>query len=117
MLLGKSSDHEAIIEQAAEQETKPPKEEGNSIGINKGGLVSNKQNHGQTEVVDITNNIYYESSDLVGIKGENDEINDKRKCMNINKGGLVSNNHNHGETEVLDVTDNIYYESVDLDAI
>ena len=87
------------------------------MGINKGGLVSNNKNHGQTEVVEVTDNIYYESADLVGNQEKIDEIKEGRRGFDINKDGLVSNNHNHGETEIVDLTDNIYYESVDLDSI
>ena len=55
----------------------------NSLGINKGGLVSNNHNHGEAEVVDVTENIYYESADLVVIKEEIDEAKDEKSCFDI----------------------------------
>ena len=33
----------------------------NTFGINKGGLVTNNTNLGETEVIDIIDNIYYET--------------------------------------------------------
>ena len=33
----------------------------NNFGINKGGLVTNNTNLGETEVIDIIDNIYYET--------------------------------------------------------
>ena len=106
-----------LVGPAGEQEREATKAEGNCMGINKGGLVSNNQNHGQTEVLDVTDNIYYESADIVDKKEKLDEIQKRKRWIDVNKDGLVSNNHNHGETEVIDLTDNIYYESVDLHAI
>ena len=52
---------------AGEKEREATKAEGNCMGINKVGLVSNNHNHGETEVIDLTDNIYYESVDLHAI--------------------------------------------------
>jgi len=63
-----SQKDEGVVGHVAEHERETTKEEGNFMGINKGGLVSNNHNHGETEVIDLTDNIYYESVDLHAIR-------------------------------------------------
>ena len=101
-----------MMEHSTNQGTERNENEKKCMNINKGGLVSNNHKLGDTEVVNVTDNIYYETADLEKIQKQEKAIKDEKICMGINKGGLVSNDHNHGETEVIDFVSNIYYESV-----
>ena len=71
------------------------KENGSSLriktesGINKEGLVTNSRNLGETEVVDVIENLYYESVD----------INE----TSANKGSLLTQTRKLGETEVVEL--------------
>ena len=65
----------------------------NSTGINQEGLVTNSCNLGDTEIVEVADNLYYESVDVTQSSN--------------NREGLRTNHRNLGETEIVEVKDNL----------
>ena len=54
----------AVVNHADDKDTKGATNSNNNSGINQGGIVTNTHNLGESEVVQIVDNIYYETLDL-----------------------------------------------------